>query len=1105
MSVLNSELYATETPWFVSRSSRFILWSLYVGFVVYGSLVPLDFHYLSWDQALSSFQEIRLLDVGAQGRADWVSNGVLYVPIGFLTVHLLVRQKWNSASVWHLVGSLLFSFALAISVEFTQLYFPARTVSLNDLIAEFLGAILGAAIAHQWIDRFRWLLISLRGVNLDRRLTYLLEFYAFLYLAFSIFPFDFIVSTEEFEWKRYADSWGLLIAKDFANSSNVIFLAKLLAEILAVIPLGLLWAHLRSAKQPCRFCAMKAGFYLGLGIEIVQFFLFSGISQGLSVLTRALGFWAGAIIWSHRKRIGIDHLTDVVRQYALILVVVYVAILLVLNGWLDHSWSNMGTAIRVFSEIKFLPFYYHYYTTEQAALLSLIAVALMYVPVGILTWSTRNTPATMAFLMAALLAFGIEASKLFLEGLHPDPTNILVAGASAWGAAKLGAVLSVSFEYSVAEFRDPNAQPDQVPAGKSINNNRPAEAALKLWPLSGLGTVCMSGVLFLVAWGVTTFPVFSIFLGIFLAGYSFLLWGRPHLMLLLLPAASALFDFAPWSGRFFFDEFDLLLLVTVMIGYLRTRPVLAHADMDKLYLFTFLLLGLSYLCSTLIGVLPWRTIDANSFTHYYSPFNAIRVAKGALWAFLLYGLFVRFVSARQNAVKLFALGMAGGVAGTVLVVIWERLIFPGFLNFSDIYRVTGPFSQMHVGGADLEGYLTLGAPFLIMLIIDKGSTIWVRIATSLILLGATYSVMVSFSRVGYVAYGLALVITAIAATRRRADEESFLWLKRGVLSLVLSFAILGIALPIYFGQFAQERMSLVGADLESRLHHWRDALKMRDTGWVAAVFGMGIGRYPETHFWRSEENRAAPYWLGNEAGKEFLRLGTGNPLYFEQIISVKPNTEYIVEINARTDKPNAQLTVSICEKWLLTSARCGNEAVSIKGNGVWQRLRISLSSGEVGHGSWYASRPVKFSLHNSSQMASIDLGGVKLTDESAQSKIANGDFSNKLDHWFFSVDQDLPWHAWSLPVQIFFDQGWLGIVAFTMFVGLGVVRGARKGELGNFAAGSAFAASVGFILIGVFDSLIDSPRLLQLFLLIICIPSLPELIQLSTTRAYNGK
>ncbi|MBK8891608.1 MAG: hypothetical protein IPN75_15140 [Dechloromonas sp.] len=303
--------------------------------------------------------------------------------------------------------------------------------------------------------------------------------------------------------------------------------------------------------------------------------------------------------------------------------------------------------------------------------------------------------------------------------------------------------------------------------------------------------------------------------------------------------------------------------------------------------------------------------DANAFSNYYSPFNALRIAKGALWAFLLYGIFARIAFAGHNVARLFAFGMTGGLTGTILVVILERFTFPGLFNFTDVYRVTGPFSQMHIGGADIETYLTIGAPFLVMLLIDKGS-MWLRIALGLILLGVTYSIMVTFSRVGYAGYGVALGL-AVARNEKENRQQNTTWLKRGAIALALSLAIFSVAIPIYYSPFAKERMALVGADLDSRQNHWRDALKMRDPGWATALFGMGIGRYPETHFWRSEEKRAAPYWLGSEAGKYFLRLGAGSPLYLEQFVSIQPGKEYSVEIKGRSNKPNAQLTISICE------------------------------------------------------------------------------------------------------------------------------------------------------------------------------------------------
>ena len=1072
-------MHKQENP---ASSSAIYFWAIYIGFVIYGSLVPLDFNNLPLNQAIDRFFAIELLNVGAQGRADWVSNGVLYVPVAFLTVNLLAGHRIGPPSVWNLIASVTFSFLLAISIEFAQLYFPPRTVSLNDLIAEFLGAILGAGLAFLWIDRFRSLLTSFKEVSHDRLLTYLLEFYAFFYIAFSIFPFDFIVSAEELEWKLHSDSWGWLIASDFAKASIVTSLAKLIAEVVAVIPLGVLWARIcPEGKDKTELRSIRIGMGLGLSIEIVQFFLFSGVSQGLSILTRTFGMYAGALIWSRRKYISFNRLAGSVQRYAIVVVIAYLFLLILVSGWFEHRWTNFETAIQVFSETRFLPFYYHYYTTEQAALLSMTAVAMMYAPVGMLTWGTRKTPAVMAFAISAILAFGIEASKLFLEGLHPDPSNLLIAGLSAWSVAKLADVFSST--QAVGDAENPVA-----PLGSRNTTQRSwpntgtesSEYSRNLRPLSTQDMTILIGCLLLVFMGVVTFPAFAIFLGLLLAGYTVLLWRRPHLLIAIVPATAVLMDFAPWSGRFFFDEFDMLLLITVVLGYLRTRPVSERSEPGNLFFLTLFLLGCSYLISTMIGLFPWKVLDANSLAHYYSPFNAIRVAKGALWAFSLYGLFARFLSAGYDVTRLFSLGMAGGVAGTVLVILWERYVFPGLFNFSDVYRVTGPFSQMHVGGADIEGYLTLGAPFLVMLLIGKGS-IRGRIGWALVLFGATYGVMVTFSRIGHAGYGMALALALAAMTRKASGGRR----KRGVQATVLALAVLGIAVPIYYSQFAQERMALVGVDLDARQEHWRDALKMRDPGWVTALFGMGIGRYPETHFWRSEEKRAGPYWLGSEAQNTFLRLGTGNPMYVEQFVSVQPGRDYSVEVKARSIEQNSQLTVSICEKWLLTSAKCSSEVVNFNGDGNWQPVQIRISIGDVGQGPWYARRPVKFSLYNTSSVATIDLDNVRLTGDAGVTLLANGDFSQGLDHWYFSVDNDLPWHIWSMPLQILFGQGWLGVIAFFLFVAPGLWRAGQRAWRGDAMAGTLLASGTGFIVIGTLDSLVDSPRLLLLFLLVI--------------------
>jgi hypothetical protein len=168
------------------------------------------------------------------------------------------------------------------------------------------------------------------------------------------------------------------------------------------------------------------------------------------------------------------------------------------------------------------------------------------------------------------MAFCLETSKLFLEGLHPDPTNILIAGATAFGVTKLAALFSDMQKHTVAELHQCDVMIEVTPPGALGVTNLASEGVVPLRSLSRSGVAIFCGCLLFFAWWIATFPVFSVFLGIFMVGYGVLLWSRPHLMLAVLPAAIALLDFAPWSGRYFFDEFDLMLFISLVIGYLRT-------------------------------------------------------------------------------------------------------------------------------------------------------------------------------------------------------------------------------------------------------------------------------------------------------------------------------------------------------------------------------------------------------------------------------------------------------------------------------------------------------------------------------------------------------
>ena len=207
----------------------------------------------------------------------------------------------------------------------------------------------------------------------------------------------------------------------------------------------------------------------------------------------------------------------------------------------------------------------------------------------------------------------------------------------------------------------------------------------------------------LIFWGVASFPFHPILLGLLRFAVGILIWHRPPLLVLIIPIELPMFDLAPWSGRLYFDEFDLLFITGLTVAYLREPVDSRGINRDQLFPVLAALVGLSFAIGTMRGLLPWQAPDADSFSNYYSPYNAQRISKGALWVFLLYVLLSRFRGRGVDVLHLFARGMVFGLLGTVAVVVWERLKISGLFNISDDYRATGPFSQSHIGSAYIEG------------------------------------------------------------------------------------------------------------------------------------------------------------------------------------------------------------------------------------------------------------------------------------------------------------------------------------------------------------------------------------------------------------------
>ena len=1054
----------------------FSIWLGYVFFVVYGSLVPLDFKPLPLDQAWVVFQHTPMYKLGVASRADWIANGVLYIPVGFLTIHLLTQVFFKAKPVplYFLAG--LASVALAVSVEFVQIFFPARTVSLNDIIAEWVGSLIGLVLAVRYSDWFK-LLTQAISSNPQRLVLRLSEAYLAAYVAFCLFPYDILLSGAEIEDKLRGESWGWLLAGD--SHGRFLVALKALSEIILTVPFGLFLGYRGDQHSTTYKQAIWLGILLGGFIEIAQFFTATGVSQGVSVATRIAGACIGVALWQRRANWSPERLTALVRQLSLPLGIIYLLLLLQTNGWFSYHWKGPTFAIAKLDELHFLPFYYHYFTTEAKALFSLASICLMYLPIGLLTWSNRGSPAR-AFFYALCAASLVESGKLFLQGIHPDPTNIMLGALASWGMHHLAETLSTAArlsavaETTVAKIQSAGQGQSELPAGRDapVSGPRLGRYAL-LFPL-----------LAFVAYWIATFPIHPALLGLFLAACATAIWQRPGLIFAIVPAALPVFDLAQWSGRFYLDEFDLLVLICCAIGYSRI-PATSRSKRraDAMFVSIAGLLGLSIVIGVWRGLLPWPTVDANAFTNYYSTFNALRIGKGALWAFLIYALLRRFEAAGIDTRRPLAMGLVCGLAITVAVIFWERLTFSSLFDFASDYRVTGPFSSMHMGGAYIECFLAIATSFLVLLVLQSTSRVS-QLAGVLLLLATTYAMMVTFSRNGYAAF--AVVLSIIMAF---ALFKSGRWQHRSILVALLLGTILLVAIPIVNGRFAQERIAAVGKDYAVREAHWADALNIRTPDLLTTLFGMGIGRYPESHYlFSSEAKHAGTYQLRSEDGNPFLRLGAGDPIYVEQIISVEPRQNYTLRLKLRVNKPNQTISFSLCEKWLLTSMKCVQVPIPSEGaTGVWQNAEAFVASEALGDNPWFARKPIKFALNNLHGGAQLDVDDVQLISIGGENLLFNGDFSASLDHWYFSADSHLQWHVKSLPVAVLFDQGWFGLIVWCLFSLFAIKRAACRAWTGDLYSAAALASFSGFLVVGLFDTLIDAPRFLFLVILLGCL------------------
>jgi hypothetical protein len=660
--------------------------------------------------------------------------------------------------------------------------------------------------------------------------------------------------------------------------------------------------------------------------------------------------------------------------------------------------------------------------------------------------------------------------------LLADETVEDISGSKASHAQEVNVSGSNRHDHDQAPDRTMPPQTREGHAGRAVNHPSQSESDGLLHPLSAGASLVgrVLGVLLLgcVVLGLIDFPLGGIVLAVGLAGYMAALWRWPSAWLIIVPAALPLLDLAPWTGRFFWDEFDLLMLVTLAIAMWQGQFRASAWHVPKLsgLLAVFVLITS---VSLMIGLFPLQAWDANALSAYWSHYNSLRLAKGLLWGLVFYGLY-RSLPDRDAAFVKLAAGMALGVLGVSAWALWEQAQFAGAATTTD-YRVTGSFSSMHTGGGHFEAYLVMALPFVWGLFFVSRHWV-VRGALAAIFLLGSYALFSTVARGGAIALGVALLILT-AGTWRALGRQSG---QRTRFAAPMLLGVLTVAVMIAgaSGVFWKQRIAQTVPDAGIRLHHWSEVLDMRDSGWMTALFGQGLGSLPATNLASQLPDQAGSYRYAEENGNPYLALNSAGTLYMAQRVAQRPAETLTLHLSARAPAGTARLEASLCEKSLFNSRQCQWLKLDVKpGTPGWQTFSQTFSSGEVGAGNLLTRRPVQFSLYNPVPGTVIEVDAIRLLDAGGQNLVKNGDFSRGGDFWFFKSGDHLFWHAKNLWVHLLFEQGWLGALLFGAIMILALVRLARSAIHGALESTVWLAALAALATVGVVESLVDAPRL----------------------------
>lgn len=415
----------------------------YTAFVIYGSLVPLDFRPRPWPEAIETFRNIRYLQLRIGSRADWVANILLFIPLSFvwMGVWWSRRRLW-----WNLLATplvLASAMTLSLAIEFTQLFFPPRTVSINDLIAESIGAVIG--VLTWWLAGPR-IMAWIRSWRNDSEpasvWTRLLIAYLALLIGYNLLPLDITISPVEI-YHKWREGRVVLIPFSFAFDESIEALYGLATDVLIWIPVGALW---RLGSWRTWANVWWSATLVAIGIEVLQLGIYSRVSDITDIFTACVGVACGMLAVPNRLAAHAPAANSpdqrALAWLPLTLAGIWCGGLFALFWYPFDFHADRGYLLDRVTSLKQAPFTAYYYGTEFRAITEVFHKVGLFIPLGILLgiavsplqrtrWRGLARLCALGFI--TFFALGIEAGQLLLPDKHVDLADLALEIIGGWG------------------------------------------------------------------------------------------------------------------------------------------------------------------------------------------------------------------------------------------------------------------------------------------------------------------------------------------------------------------------------------------------------------------------------------------------------------------------------------------------------------------------------------------------------------------------------------------------------------------------------------------------------------------------------------------------